>query len=62
MISNRQPPVAVEYDGRAGRERREFADPFVARRFYAAKLRAGRAPAVKRLDDKENKHGTHDQG
>jgi hypothetical protein len=47
-ISNRLPPVAVEYDARGKRVTRQFANAFEARRFYAAKARAGKNPKVKK--------------
>jgi hypothetical protein len=50
-ISNRLPPVAVEYDGPKGRETKVFADPFKARRFYARMLREGRNPKVKKASE-----------
>lgn len=40
--------VAVEYDGRTGRERKEFTADSAARRFYAAKSKAGKNPRVVR--------------
>ena len=49
MISNRQPPVAVEYDCRGKRETKTFTDAYAARRFYVAKLNAGKNPTVKKI-------------
>ena len=40
------PRIAVEYDGRKGRDVRTFKDLYAARRFYAAKYRAGKNPKV----------------
>lgn len=45
-VSNRMPPVAVEYTARGRRVRRVFADAYAARRFYVQQARAGRSPAV----------------
>ncbi len=45
-ISGRYTAVTVEYDSRGLRERKTFVDPFAARRFYVAKLLAGRNPRV----------------
>jgi hypothetical protein len=42
------PPVRVEYDRGRMRVTRHFTNPIEARRFYAAKLRAGKNPTVKR--------------
>lgn len=48
-ISGRMPPVAVEYDGAKGqRVTKQFADAYAARRFYAAKHRAGKNPRVRK--------------
>jgi hypothetical protein len=49
-ISTRTPPVAVEYTSRGKRVRKEFAQPHVAKAFFAKKLKDGCKPAVKRLD------------
>lgn len=46
-ISNRTPPVAVEYDARGKRATKQFTDCYAARRFYVAKLKAGKNPKVK---------------
>lgn len=46
-ISNRQPPVRVEYDSRGKRVTKEFADANEAKKFYAAKEKAGKHPKVK---------------
>lgn len=50
-ISNRLPPVAVEYDGPKGRETKVFADAFKARRFFARKLKEGKNPQVKKVSE-----------
>jgi hypothetical protein len=47
-ISNRLPPVAVEYDSKGQRVTKQFTNAFEARRFYAAKLKAGKRPIVKK--------------
>lgn len=50
MISNRQPPVAVEYDGPRGERRtKQFDNPYEARRFYAKQLNAGKNPTIKKV-------------
>ena len=49
-ISNRMPAVVVEYDCYGKRKRKHFGDVYEARRFYAAKLRRGKNPSVKRID------------
>jgi hypothetical protein len=41
------PAVIVAYDGRTGRVSKHFDDAYAARRFYAAKLAAGKNPEVK---------------
>ena len=41
-------PVAIEYDARGKRVRKLFTDHYQARRFYAAKDKAGRNPKVKK--------------
>jgi len=44
-----KPTVAVEYDCRGQRVRKDFgSNAYAARRFYAAKLKANRNPAVKK--------------
>lgn len=48
-IFNRPVAVAVEYASRGKRVRKTFADAYEARRFYGAKLRAGKDPAVKKV-------------
>ena len=47
-ISNRMPPVVVEYDCRGERKSKRFSDPYEARRFYAAKFKANKNPMVKK--------------
>ena len=39
-------PVTVEYDCRGRRVRKTLPNSYEARRFYAAKYRAGKRPAV----------------
>jgi hypothetical protein len=39
-------PVAIEYDARGRRTQRLFTDHYEARRFYAAKYKAGKRPKV----------------
>ena len=48
IISNRMPLVWVEYDCRGERKSKHFDDAHEARRFYAAKLKAGKNPKVKK--------------
>lgn len=45
-ISGRSPRVVIEYDAPNGRKSKLFADAVAARRFYAAKLKAGLNPTV----------------
>lgn len=40
------PQVRVEYDSRCKRASKTFDDPYAARRFYVAKLKAGKNPRV----------------
>jgi hypothetical protein len=47
-ISTRLPAVIVEYDRYGKRFQRRFQSATAARRFYAAKLAAGKNPEVKR--------------
>src|SRR5690349_20257714 len=47
-ISNRLPPVRVEYDRNGSRVSKQFANAFEARRFYVAKAKQGRNPTVKK--------------
>jgi hypothetical protein len=49
-ISGRSPAVKVEYDARGERRSKVFSNPYEARRFYTAKLKANANPAVKRVD------------
>ena len=46
-------PVAVEYNARGRRERKVFRDLYEARRFYAAKYKAGAEPRVSRPTEAE---------
>lgn len=43
-----KPTVNVVYDGRAGRERKHFADLSAAKRFYVGKLAKGKNPKIER--------------
>lgn len=47
-ISDRLPPVKVEYDRGVQRVSKVFTDPIAARRFYIIKLRAGKRPRVRK--------------
>lgn len=47
-ISNRMPPVAVEYDARDKRATKQFTDAYAARRFFVAKAKQGKNPKVKK--------------
>ena len=47
-ISNRFPPVSVEYDCRGKRVTKTFSDPYVARRFFIEKDKAGKHPVVRK--------------
>jgi hypothetical protein len=40
--------VVIEYDRGTGRASRTFTDPYRARAFFAAKLKAGKRPVVRR--------------
>lgn len=46
-------PIVVEYDANGSRDGRTFADPFQARRFYVAKHKAGKNPAVRKAAESE---------
>lgn len=41
-------PVAIEYDGTKSRVTRQFADAYVARRFYVSCYKQGKNPKVRR--------------
>lgn len=45
-MDRKDTPVTIEYDSRGQRVTRTFPDAISARRFYAAKLRAGKAPRL----------------
>jgi hypothetical protein len=45
-ISDRMPPVAVEFDRAGRRVTKPFDDPYAARQFYVQLDKAGRRPAV----------------
>jgi hypothetical protein len=47
-ISNRQPPVDIEYDCRGDRKRKSFANGYAGRAFYQLKLKAGKNPKVRK--------------
>ena len=47
-ISGRMPAVRVEYDRHGKRVTKHFVDAYEARRFYAAKFKAGKNPIVKK--------------
>lgn len=50
-ISNRAPPISVEYDGRDGkRVVKYFECCFEARRFFVSKDREGKSPTVRRIE------------
>lgn len=46
MNSIKPPAVAIEYDRHGERVRKHFEDPWQAKRFYVAKLKAGKQPTV----------------
>ena len=46
-ISGRFPPVVIVYTCRGKRVSKRFDNPYVAKRFYAAKLKDGKNPEVK---------------
>ena len=43
-------PIGVEYTARGERVVKNFPDPYSARRFYAAKLKAGADPKVVKVN------------
>ena len=45
-ISNRQPPVDIEYEKYGKRVRKSFANAHAGRAFYQLKLKAGKNPKV----------------
>jgi len=45
-ISQRQPPVYIEYDSNTGRKPKRFSDAFQARRFYSQQFKLGNKPKV----------------
>lgn len=45
-ISNRQPPVDVEYDCRGKRKRKSFPNAHAGRAFYSMKLKQGKRPKI----------------
>jgi hypothetical protein len=47
-ISNRLPPIDVEYDAAGVRRVKHFEDAYEARRFFMAKDKEGKNPAVRR--------------
>lgn len=47
MRSKSPSVIAVEYDLRGRRARKEFDDAYAARRFFSQKMKAGRNPSVK---------------
>lgn len=47
-ISNRFPPVTIEFDKRGRRTTKEFANPHEAKRFYVQKDHAGKNPKIVR--------------
>lgn len=53
-ISNRSPSVYVEYTAKGERVRKLFIDPYKARSFYVAKLKAGAQPKVLQVQSPES--------
>jgi hypothetical protein len=45
-MDNPQTEVTIAYDCRGGRAVKVFTDPFAARRFYAAQVKAGNNPTI----------------
>jgi hypothetical protein len=43
--------IVVEYDSRSHRVQKVFIDHYLARRFYASKLKAGKHPTVLKQRD-----------
>lgn len=50
-ISNRSPSIIVTYIKGKGRAEKLFTDAYAARRFFVAKLAAGKEPQLRSLDD-----------
>lgn len=55
MISTRLPPIDIEYDCRGARKTQRFDDAYAGRRFFAAKLKAGKHPVVKKVVEDNHK-------
>ena len=54
-ISNRQPPVDIEYDCRGVRKRKHFEDAHKAKIIYSQKMKAGMNPKVFKPTKKKTK-------
>lgn len=51
-MNRESPPVIVEYDDRNGKRKEKlFTDPYKARSFYGDKLKKGKNPKVKKVED-----------
>ena len=51
-MNHQSPPVIVEYDVQGEkRVQKEFSDPYEARRFYSSKLKNGKNPVVKKVQN-----------
>jgi DNA invertase Pin-like site-specific DNA recombinase len=57
--SSSEPVVAVEYDVPQGRRKKLFSDAYEARRFYAAKLKAGKNPVVRKPSEASKRVGVY---
>lgn len=64
-ISDRMPALVIDYDCRGKRISKEFQDAYLARRFYARKLKDGRNPKIRgkltNLAAKSDKDSEHEQ-
>ena len=48
LLTAPTPTVIVNYDARGKRASKTFSNPYLARRFFLAKEKAGKNPAVKK--------------
>lgn len=48
LLTAPDPKVIVSYDARGTRASKTFDNPYLARRFYLAKEKAGKNPSVKK--------------
>jgi len=50
MLGIKPPPIQVEYDCRGKRASKVFTDAYLARSFYAMKLKQNKNPQVKKVE------------